>query len=187
MPACLPEQLCRSRLPSTGPHSRSSSLDHERASSSLTASSCSGAAPWEAHAIAISSTERVSYARTSGSACKGFAADRMNVTRSGSPQNSRTLSPSTRTAWTRCRDSTTPPRSTATVIGSTHESMPEFPEVEALRRSLDEAVRASAIEKAGPAHVATLKTFEPPLKDLEGRRFAGVERRGKNILLPTED
>jgi formamidopyrimidine-DNA glycosylase len=65
--------------------------------------------------------------------------------------------------------------------------MPEFPEVEALRRSLDEAVRASAIEKAGPAHVATLKTFEPPLKDLEGRRFAGVERRGKNILLPTED
>ena len=65
--------------------------------------------------------------------------------------------------------------------------MPEFPEVEALRRSLDEAVRSSPIEKAGPAHVATLKTFEPPLKDLEGRRFEGVERRGKNILFPTDD
>jgi formamidopyrimidine-DNA glycosylase len=65
--------------------------------------------------------------------------------------------------------------------------MPEFPEVEALRRALDEPVRASLIEKAGPAHVATLKTFEPPLKDLEGRRFAGAERRGKNLLFPTDD
>jgi formamidopyrimidine-DNA glycosylase len=65
--------------------------------------------------------------------------------------------------------------------------MPEFPEVEALRRALDDPVRASPIEKAGPAHVATLKTFDPPLKDLEGRRFAGAERRGKNLLFPTED
>jgi formamidopyrimidine-DNA glycosylase len=65
--------------------------------------------------------------------------------------------------------------------------MPEFPEVEALRRALDEPVRASPIEKAGPAHIATLKTFEPPLKELEGRRFAGAERRGKNLLLPTDD
>jgi formamidopyrimidine-DNA glycosylase len=65
--------------------------------------------------------------------------------------------------------------------------MPEFPEVEALRRMLDDPVRASPIEKAGPAHVATLKTFDPPLKELEGRRFASVERRGKNILFPTDD
>jgi formamidopyrimidine-DNA glycosylase len=65
--------------------------------------------------------------------------------------------------------------------------MPEFPEVEALRRSLDEPVRASPIERAGPAHVATLKTFEPPLEALHGRRFAGAERRGKNVLFPTED
>jgi formamidopyrimidine-DNA glycosylase len=65
--------------------------------------------------------------------------------------------------------------------------MPEYPEVEALRRALDDPVRASPIEKAGPAHVATLKTFEPPLKELEGRRFEGVERRGKNILFPTDD
>jgi len=65
--------------------------------------------------------------------------------------------------------------------------MPEFPEVEALRRSLDEFVRLSPIEKAGPAHVATLKTFDPPLEALHGRRFAGAERRGKNLLFPTED
>ena len=65
--------------------------------------------------------------------------------------------------------------------------MPEFPEVEALRRQLDDPVRVSPVSKAGPAHVATLKTFDPPLKELEGRRFAGAERRGKNILFPTED
>jgi formamidopyrimidine-DNA glycosylase len=64
--------------------------------------------------------------------------------------------------------------------------MPEFPEVEALRRALDEPVRASPIERAGPAHVATLKTFEPPLEALQGRRFSGAERRGKNVLFPTE-
>ena len=65
--------------------------------------------------------------------------------------------------------------------------MPEFPEIEALRRALDDPVRAYPVEKAGPAHVATLKTYDPPLKALEGRRFAGVERRGKNLLFPTED
>src|SRR5918912_4486028 len=65
--------------------------------------------------------------------------------------------------------------------------MPELPEVEALRRALDRPVRAFPIEKAGPAHIATLKTFEPPLAALEGRRLAGVERRGKRLLFPTED
>jgi formamidopyrimidine-DNA glycosylase len=65
--------------------------------------------------------------------------------------------------------------------------MPEFPEVEALRRALDEPVRAYPIEKAGPAHVATLKTYDPPLEALEGRRFEGADRRGKNLLFPTED
>jgi len=65
--------------------------------------------------------------------------------------------------------------------------MPEFPEVEALCRSLDDPVRAFAIERAGPAHVATLKTFDPPLQALEGRRFEGARRRGKHLLFPTDD
>ncbi|HEY3207843.1 MAG TPA: DNA-formamidopyrimidine glycosylase family protein [Gaiellaceae bacterium] len=62
-----------------------------------------------------------------------------------------------------------------------------MPEVEALRRALDEPVRAFPVEKAGPAHVATLKTFDPPLSALEGRRLAGVRRRGKRLLFPTDD
>jgi formamidopyrimidine-DNA glycosylase len=65
--------------------------------------------------------------------------------------------------------------------------VPELPEVEALRRALDEPVRAFPVERAGPAHVATLKTFDPPLAALEGRRLAGAERRGKRLLFPSED
>jgi formamidopyrimidine-DNA glycosylase len=65
--------------------------------------------------------------------------------------------------------------------------MPEIPEVEALCRRLDGPVSAYPIEHAGPAHVATLKTFEPPLRTLEGRRLAGARRRAKRILLPTAE
>ena len=65
--------------------------------------------------------------------------------------------------------------------------MPELPEVEAWRRALNDPVSAFPVEKAGPAHIATLKTFDPPLATLEGRRFDGAERRAKRLLFPTED
>jgi formamidopyrimidine-DNA glycosylase len=65
--------------------------------------------------------------------------------------------------------------------------VPELPEVEAWVRELDPLVSAQPIERAGPAHVATLKTIDPPLSALEGRRLAGARRRGKHLLFPTED
>jgi formamidopyrimidine-DNA glycosylase len=65
--------------------------------------------------------------------------------------------------------------------------VPELPEVEAWRRQLDPLVKRSPIEQAGPAHIATLKTFDPPLAALEGEGFRGVERRAKRFLLPTDD
>src|SRR5213083_2524620 len=65
--------------------------------------------------------------------------------------------------------------------------MPELPEMEAWRRQLADPVSAFPIVKAGPAHIATLKTFDPPLKELEGRRLRGAERRGKRLLFPTDD
>ncbi|HVW90433.1 MAG TPA: DNA-formamidopyrimidine glycosylase family protein [Gaiellaceae bacterium] len=65
--------------------------------------------------------------------------------------------------------------------------MPELPEVEAWRRQLDPLVKRSPVEQAGPAHIATLKTFDPPLRALEGESFRGVERRAKRFLLPTAD
>jgi formamidopyrimidine-DNA glycosylase len=65
--------------------------------------------------------------------------------------------------------------------------VPELPEMEAWRRQLDGPVSAFPIEKAGPAHIATLKTFDPPLSALEGRTLAGADRRAKRLLFPTED
>jgi formamidopyrimidine-DNA glycosylase len=65
--------------------------------------------------------------------------------------------------------------------------VPELPEVEAWVRELDPLVSRAPIERAGPAHVATLKTIDPPLAALEGRRLAGARRRGKHLLFPTED
>jgi formamidopyrimidine-DNA glycosylase len=65
--------------------------------------------------------------------------------------------------------------------------MPELPEMEAWRRALDGPVRLFPVAKAGPTHVATLKTFDPPLAALDGRRFGGAERRGKRLLFPTDD
>jgi formamidopyrimidine-DNA glycosylase len=59
--------------------------------------------------------------------------------------------------------------------------------MEAWRRSLDEPVSTFPVAKAGPAHIATLKTFDPPLSALERRRFRGAERRGKRLLFPTDD
>ena len=62
--------------------------------------------------------------------------------------------------------------------------MPELPEVEAWVRELDAPVSAWPVERAGPAHIATLKTFDPPLAVLEGRTLAGARRRGKHLLFP---
>jgi len=65
--------------------------------------------------------------------------------------------------------------------------VPELPEVEAWVRELDPLVSRAPVEQAGPAHIATLKTFEPPLATLAGRRLAGARRRGKRLLFPTDD
>lgn len=65
--------------------------------------------------------------------------------------------------------------------------MPELPEVEAWRRSLDADVSRHPVAKAGPAHIATLKTFDPPLSVLDGRQLAGTRRRAKRLLFPTAD
>jgi hypothetical protein len=54
--------------------------------------------------------------------------------------------------------------------------------MEAWRRALNDPVSAFPIVKAGPAHIATLKTFDPPLSALEGAALAGAERRAKRLL-----
>jgi formamidopyrimidine-DNA glycosylase len=65
--------------------------------------------------------------------------------------------------------------------------VPELPEIEAWRRLLDPDVKRSPIAQAGPAHIATLKTFDPPLSALEGEGLRGARRRAKRFLFPTDD
>src|SRR6188474_2485979 len=179
---------------SSVPHSSSSSRAGASARSRRTTASCSGAARCEAHISAISSSSRSGRARTAGSAWIGFADERRNVTRLGSPAASSILPSRSATAWTTCRASTTiastapePTRRAVRLGGKYAGVMPELPEVEAWVRELDPDVARAPIDSARPGHVATLKTFDPRPDALEGRRFAGAERRGKNLVLPTDD
>ena len=57
--------------------------------------------------------------------------------------------------------------------------MPELPEVEITARLLSRASAGAEIESALAPGVNALKTFDPPLTALVGRRFDHVERRGK--------
>ncbi|MGH9018706.1 MAG: DNA-formamidopyrimidine glycosylase family protein [Acidimicrobiales bacterium] len=59
--------------------------------------------------------------------------------------------------------------------------MPELPEVQALVEFLDDRVRDQVVERCELGAIAALKTFDPPLDRLLGRRAAGCRRRGKFV------
>jgi formamidopyrimidine-DNA glycosylase len=64
--------------------------------------------------------------------------------------------------------------------------VPELPEVEITARLLDGALRGARIESALAPGINALKTFEPPLSELEERTIAGVRRQGKNLIIEIE-
>jgi formamidopyrimidine-DNA glycosylase len=64
--------------------------------------------------------------------------------------------------------------------------MPELPEVEITARRLDAALRSARIESALAPGINALKTFDPPLAELEGREILGVGRRGKHLIVRIE-
>ncbi|MBV9943830.1 MAG: DNA-formamidopyrimidine glycosylase [Solirubrobacterales bacterium] len=61
--------------------------------------------------------------------------------------------------------------------------MPELPEVEITARLIDAAVAGGEIESALAPGINALKTFDPPLTALGGRRFQHVGRRGKLFVI----
>ena len=61
--------------------------------------------------------------------------------------------------------------------------MPELPEVEITARLLDGALRGARIDSALAPGINALKTYDPPLSVLTGRKVAGVRRRGKNLIV----
>lgn len=64
--------------------------------------------------------------------------------------------------------------------------MPELPEVEALCRLLAERAGGQVVQRCELASLSALKTFEPRLESLAGRRVAGCTRRGKHLCLDLE-
>src|SRR5246127_2970095 len=65
--------------------------------------------------------------------------------------------------------------------------MPDLPEVEITARLIDGAVGGSEIESALAPGINALKTFDPPLTALAGRRFEHVGRRGKLFVIELDD
>jgi formamidopyrimidine-DNA glycosylase len=61
--------------------------------------------------------------------------------------------------------------------------MPELPEVEITARRLDEALGGAEIVSAFAPGVKAMRTFDPPLSVLEGRRIERVGRRGKHFVI----
>ncbi len=64
--------------------------------------------------------------------------------------------------------------------------MPEMPEVESLARWLTERTRGLVIEKVDLLAISALKTFDPSLADLVGRRVVRWSRRGKYLIAETD-
>ena len=64
--------------------------------------------------------------------------------------------------------------------------MPELPEVEITARLIDHAIAGVSIESALAPGINALKTFDPPLSAVEGRRVEHVGRRGKMLVIEVE-
>jgi formamidopyrimidine-DNA glycosylase len=64
--------------------------------------------------------------------------------------------------------------------------MPELPEVEITARLLNSAVAGATVESALAPGVNALRSYDPPLAAIEGRRIESVSRRGKLFVIEFE-
>ncbi len=65
--------------------------------------------------------------------------------------------------------------------------MPELPEVEIVVRRLGTTLADARVEAAAAPGIVTMRTFDPPLEDLAGRRVTGARRAGKMPILVFDD
>jgi formamidopyrimidine-DNA glycosylase len=65
--------------------------------------------------------------------------------------------------------------------------MPELPEVEITARLIGAATSGARVESALAPGVNALKSYDPPLSALDGRRIQGVRRRGKLFVVELEE
>jgi formamidopyrimidine-DNA glycosylase len=65
--------------------------------------------------------------------------------------------------------------------------MPELPDIEAYLAALRPRLVDATVQKVRVVGISLLKTFDPPVDALEGRRCTGVSRLGKRIVLAFDD
>ena len=64
--------------------------------------------------------------------------------------------------------------------------MPELPEVEITARLIGGATHGARVESALTPGINALRSFDPPLSVIEGRRLTGITRRGKLFVVGVE-
>ena len=64
--------------------------------------------------------------------------------------------------------------------------MPELPEVEITARLIGAATEGARVESALTPGINALRSFDPPLSAIEGRRLTGITRRGKLFVVGIE-
>ena len=64
--------------------------------------------------------------------------------------------------------------------------MPELPDVEVYRERLAALLGGQILEHVRLAHVFILRTYDPPLSAVEGKRAVGFRRLGKRLVLAFE-
>lgn len=61
--------------------------------------------------------------------------------------------------------------------------MPELPELEIVSRLVGDAVRGAKVRSVHVTAINTLKSFDPPISQIEGATITGVGRRGKHLMV----
>ena len=65
--------------------------------------------------------------------------------------------------------------------------MPELPDVVVYLESLERFVGGRVLERARVVSISLLRTFDPPISEVEGKRVVGFRRMGKRLVLELED
>lgn len=65
--------------------------------------------------------------------------------------------------------------------------MPELPDLTVYAEALDARIRGEVLRTASVRNPFVLRTVDPPLALIEGRRVLGVHRRAKRIVIELED
>lgn len=65
--------------------------------------------------------------------------------------------------------------------------MPELPDVVVYLEALERFIGGRVLERARVVSISLLRTYDPPLSEVEGKRVVGFRRMGKRLVLELEE